>query len=249
METRQLYDYYSPIELDYSITAEAKAAFMMQWWAENFRVYSGVGLKREDFRHMVLESRLLFRHGLSELMQRSAELAVPMYVVSGGISEIIQEHFETVLQNGEINNKEALSCWHTGKVFSNEFQYDAHSVVTGWKLPIVHILNKQEVIYNSNIDFKRNVLVMGDILEDITMVRHQDHTIVLKIGFLNNPTKLAHLVGDFKHNYDLVIVNDGSLHPITYLLEYLFGREADGDATFETYLEEIKGADMLREAV
>ncbi len=70
---------------------------MMQWWIENFKIYSDLGLKREDFRHMVLESRLLFRHGISELMHRSSSLNIPFHVVSGGVSEIIQEHFETIL--------------------------------------------------------------------------------------------------------------------------------------------------------
>jgi len=58
-----------------------------------------------------------------------------------------------------------------------------------YKKPIIHVLNKQEIIYNSNIDFKRNVLVMGDLLDDITMVKMSEHEEVLKVGFLNNLEK------------------------------------------------------------
>jgi len=33
---------------------------------------------------------------------------------------------------------------------------------------------------------KKNVIVMGDILEDVKMVKEEIHDNVLKIGFLNN---------------------------------------------------------------
>ncbi len=103
------------------------------------------------------------------------------------------------------------------------------------------------MIYSSNIDFKRNVIVMGDILEDLTMVRHKDHDVVLKIGFLNNLEKVGHLLGDFKNNFDLVIANDGSLHTITYLLESIFNTSKSESAVFEQQLRQIKGSALLRE--
>lgn len=55
----------------------------------------------------------------------------------------------------------------------------------GYKKPVIHVLNKQEFIYDAHTNFRRNVLVMGDFLEDIAMVRHTEHDIVLKIGYLN----------------------------------------------------------------
>jgi HAD superfamily hydrolase (TIGR01544 family) len=188
LETRKLYDRFSPIELDYTIPPAEKSTHMMTWWEHNLRIYSALGLTREDFLNMVLESRLLFRNGLGELMSTNDRLKIPFYVVSGGITEIIQSHFMTVMHNGEVKNESVASCWETTKVFSNEFNYEADKTV-GFKLPIIHVLNKQEVIYNSNIDFKRNVIVMGDLLEDIGMVRQSEHDVVLKIGFLNNLEK------------------------------------------------------------
>lgn len=74
------------------------------------------------------------------------------------------------MNNGEVESDLAKSCWETSRIFSNEFKYE-RGVTVGYKEPIIHILNKQEVIYESNIDFKKNVIVMGDILEDIGMVR------------------------------------------------------------------------------
>ena len=168
--TRQLYDRFSPIELDYTIPIAEKNAHMMTWWEENLKIFSALRLRKEDYLTMVLESRLLFRNGIGELLHTNEQLKVPFFVVSGGISEIIEAHFLTVLHNGEITSRDALSCWEASKVFSNDFVYEEGATVD-FKKPIIHILNKQEIIYSSNIDFKRNVIVMGDILEDIGMVR------------------------------------------------------------------------------
>jgi hypothetical protein len=38
---------------------------------------------------MVRDSRLLFRHGIKEML----ELEIPITIVSGGIGEIIEAHF------------------------------------------------------------------------------------------------------------------------------------------------------------
>ena len=128
-------------------------------------------LTKEDYFNLVLESRLLFRYGISELMEISEKLKLPFFIVSGGISEIIEAHFITVMNNGEIDNDNAKSCWDSAKIFSNAFHYHDEGFTIDFKRPIIHVLNKQQFIYETNTDFKRNVIVMGDILEDIAMVK------------------------------------------------------------------------------
>lgn len=65
IETRKIYDFYAPIEIDYSIPFAEKNAHMLTWWESNLKRFSSVGLSKDDFIHLVLESRLLFRNGLS----------------------------------------------------------------------------------------------------------------------------------------------------------------------------------------
>ena len=59
---------------------------------------------------------------------------------------------------------------------------------------------------------------MGDILEDVKMVRESEHDVVLKIGYLNNAKEEALLKEEFLKTYDIVITGDGSLQPVNYLL-------------------------------
>ncbi len=59
---------------------------------------------------------------------------------------------------------------------------------------------------------KKNVIVMGDLLEDIQMVRKQEHGVVLKIGFLNDYSIASQeMINEFLNSFDIVITDDGSL--------------------------------------
>ena len=50
---------------------------------------------------MVLNSRLILRHGIAEFLKLASRLDLPLLVVSGGISEIIEANFYAILHNGE----------------------------------------------------------------------------------------------------------------------------------------------------
>ena len=62
-------------------------------------------------------------------------------------------------------------------------------------------------------------MVMGDILDDVKMVRDSEHQVVLKIGFLNDLVKDEHLKEEYMNTFDLVVIGDGSLDPINDLLK------------------------------
>lgn len=72
-------------------------------------------------------------------------------------------------------------------VFSNEFHYHNDKTISFAK-PVIHSLNKKEFIYNENTikKFRKNVIIMGDLIEDISMACPNNHDNILKIGFLNN---------------------------------------------------------------
>lgn len=108
-------------------------------------------------------------------------------------------------------------CWETMGIYSNTFEYIEERTVD-YRKPIIHILNKQSFIYENSTNFKKNVIVMGDILEDVQMVRNDSHETILKIGFLNNLKLSGHLTDDYLETFDMVITNDGSLHPVNYIL-------------------------------
>lgn len=74
------------------------------------------------------------------------------------------------------------------------------------------------------------------------MVRESKHDTILKIGFLNHPEKY-HLLDEFKSKFDIVIFNDGSLHPVNYLLREIFNQGID--YKYEDDLIQTKGFKLL----
>lgn len=68
------------------------------------------------------------------------------------------------------------------------------------------------------MEFKKNVIIMGDIIEDVTMVKEENHDIVLKIGYLNDTVKYGHLMSYYLKTFDILITGDGTLYPPTYML-------------------------------
>jgi 2-hydroxy-3-keto-5-methylthiopentenyl-1-phosphate phosphatase len=60
---------------------------------------------------MVLDSKLIFRHGIKEMMENIVHLGIPFYIVSAGISEIIEAHFCVVMENGDITSNAARESW------------------------------------------------------------------------------------------------------------------------------------------
>lgn len=52
---------------------------------------------------------------------------------------------------------------------------------------------------------------MGDLLEDVQMVRESEHDVVLKVGFLNDLEVKEDMMAEFMKTFDVVITGDGSL--------------------------------------
>ena len=65
---------------------------------------------------------------------------------------------------------------------------------------------------------RSNVIVMGDIIEDIDMVTPENHNQVLKIGFLNS-NKNEHLLENYQEHFDIVISRDGPMLPVNMVLD------------------------------
>lgn len=56
------------MEIDLQMPLEEKEKHMVDWWEGNMKLFAEMRLKREHYGMIVLESRILFRHGIVELM-------------------------------------------------------------------------------------------------------------------------------------------------------------------------------------
>jgi hypothetical protein len=56
------------METDLTMPRDEKEKHMHDWWDGNMKLFSDMRLKIEDYGMIVLKSRLLFRHGITELL-------------------------------------------------------------------------------------------------------------------------------------------------------------------------------------
>ena len=83
-------------------------------------------------------------------------------------------------------------------------------------------MNKDETILKEiphvyeKIQDRKNVILIGDSLEDLGMITGFSYDNLLSIGFLNYETEKNLEV--YKEEFDIVITNDGSFAPINKIL-------------------------------
>jgi len=87
-------------------------------------------------------------------------------------------------------------------------------------------MNKDETTIHSfpfynKIKDRKNVLLLGDSLEDIGMVKGFDYKNLIKVGFLNE--NVDENLEIYKKNYDMLLLNDSSMDAVNKLLEDIIG--------------------------
>lgn len=152
------------------------------------------------------------------------EQSIPVVIVSAGITEVIKCAIEHALHSEiPISIGQFLEAFD---ICSNKAILDNGKQIIGFQAPLINCLNKSEVINNVSYPHtKKNLIVMGDIVEDIGMISNVQAECVLKIGFLNDNHNDKHLVQVYMDQFDIVILNDGNLHHVTNILRKISGLE------------------------
>lgn len=75
---------------------------MQEWWEKSMSLISNLKMTQSDYAKIVLSSKILFRDGIYELMKTTAKNDIPLYIVSGGILEVIEASFASLLLCGDI---------------------------------------------------------------------------------------------------------------------------------------------------
>lgn len=174
---------------------------------------------------MTKQSKLLFRRGTQNLLRLCNKLEIPLVIVSGGVHEIVEESLR-LLEEQPLRGQDAKKDdFRSITILSNQFEYDesADRLVKGYKLPLITSANKQSMIYEAaKTPLRKNVIVMGDIIDDAGMVRDQEHETILRVGFLNSEEQYERQIGKFMNTFDVIVYRDGSLCPVVHSLLKLF---------------------------
>ncbi|MFA5917332.1 MAG: hypothetical protein WC850_03820 [Candidatus Gracilibacteria bacterium] len=199
----ELYDYYNPIEIDPKIDLETKKQEMTIWWNKHLDLLVASGLHKKDIQS-IIDSRLIeLREGVKDFLRFLSENNIPLVIISA--NGLGTDSIEIYLE------KEGFLTPNI-KIISNEFIWDTKGNAIGYDKRVIHVFNKDETVLHefpeiySQIENRKNVILLGDSLGDVGMIEGFGYNNLLKIGFLNNNEE--ELLEEYKKNYDIVLTGD-----------------------------------------
>lgn len=212
-KAQTLFAKYHPIEIDQKISKEEKKKAMNKWWRAHFNLLIKSGLKKSDIKKVVESSKIKLRPGALEFIDILHCHNVPLVIMSSSglgndaismLLEAVGRHYDNIY------------------IISNSYEWDEKGRAIAVKKPIIHCMNKNEIVVRDFPAFaavknRKNVLLLGDSLEDIGMITGFDYYNLIKIGFLNE--KVQENLAQFQKNYDVVITNDAPMDYVNNLLK------------------------------
>jgi len=210
-----LFEKYHPIEIDPSIPLQEKKKAMQEWWEKHNKLLIQSGLSKSDLEDIVKNGPIRFRKGIPEFLDFLHQYNIPLIIFSAsGCGDALQIFFKNI-------GKDYSNIYYV----TNHFNWDKNGKAISPKGPIIHCMNKDEVILRkipevySAIRNRRNVLLLGDSIEDVGMVKGFKYETLLKIGFLNfDYDKLRE---EYKRNFDVVLEGDGDFNEVNNLVRDL----------------------------
>lgn len=213
-KAQELHKKYYAIEIDPKVPKEEKKKAMKEWWTLHFDLLIRSGLNKKDIQTTADSEKIKFREGFSEFADFLKEHEIPLVIMSS--SGLGKDSIRMCLEK----EKRAYENIH---IISNSFQWDKDGQAVAVKEPIIYGMNKDETMIQSfpeifeQVKSRKNVILLGDSLDDVDMVKGFDYENLIKIGFLND--NIQDNIEYYKKNYDIVILNDGKMDYITDLLK------------------------------
>lgn len=211
-KSKNLAEKYRPIEFDSSLSLEEKKKEMHDWWAKNFKLMIDSKLNKRDLEKVINSEFLQLREGVEEFLDFLHNKEIPLIIFSA--NELGGDSIKMLLEK----KGKLYSNIH---IISNEFNWNEEGYAISVKEPIVTVVNKDETILQSfgfyeSIKSRQNILLLGDSLGDISMVKGAKYNNLLKIGFLNFDVDLN--LKEYKNSFDALILNDGTFQEINSFL-------------------------------
>lgn len=210
-----LFDHYHPIEADLSIPLSERIKAMEDWWATHNQLLIDSGLTKADLEDIATKGSIEFREGALTLFEFLSRHDIPMVVMSAsGSGDAIPLFFQH------------HNCNYSNMTYIiNQFNYDELGNVISTKGQPIHSLNKNashivnDPMLSKRFSTRSNVIILGDSIGDLDMVKGFAYENLITIGFLNadyNKSRDAYL-----REFDVVIEGDGDINYVLNLIRRL----------------------------
>ncbi len=210
-EAKQLFEKYYPMEIDPTLDEKKKFQAMNDWWTEHFALLVRYWLTREVLDKVISENRVVFADGIQNFFDVLNKKKIPFVIISAGIEYLIHGFLEKY-------RLKYVNVFTVANTF--DFSSDGTGKIVGVK-NIIHGMNKS-VLESKNFPFysqiqgRKNAIILGDSPSDIGMANGWAYDVVLKIGFCHHPEEQEKL---FKEIFDIVVFDDEGLGAVVELLK------------------------------
>lgn len=213
---KELFAKHHPYEIDLTIPFEERKARMNTWWSDHFALLIECGLEKKDLEDIVNSGKISFRDGAKELFSTLNQKGIPLvFISSNGVGNTIQ----MILEKEGMMNENI-------HIITNIFEWDEKGKAVRVKEPKIHVLNKSEVAVKDYPVFdliknRKNVILLGDGIDDNGMIDGFDYDEIIRVGFLNE--KIEENKEEFVEAFDVVVTNDGDMGEVNEILGKILG--------------------------
>ena len=168
------------------------------------------GFNERMLEDLVENNDIEFRDGFKDFTNFLERNKIPLVIVSAAWGDLIELYLK---KHGVLNSGVYI--------VSNFFKFDKKRKVKGISDSIVHMMNKGEIKYENynfynEIKKRKNIILLGDTLDDADMAKTLGYGNILKIGFLNEDVEKK--LKDYKKVFDLILSADSSFTEVDKLL-------------------------------
>ncbi len=215
-KAKALFNKYHPIEIDPKIPIEEKKSKMEEWWRKHYELLIKAGLKKHHIEKIINSGKIKLRKGCPEFLDFLYWHRIPLLIFSssGLGGEVISAVF-----------KKEGKLYPNIYIISNFLKWDKKGNFVGVKEPLIHSLNKNGSLIRKLQVFKvvknrKNVLLLGDNIEDCQMINGLKCENVIKIGFLNE--EIEKNLNAYQSNFEALILNDNDMDFVNEILRKMF---------------------------
>ena len=214
-KAQAFFNKYHPIEIDPTVSLKEKKKIMQEWWETHNKLLIESGLVKSDLEDIVKNGHMRFRKGVQKFLDFLYQHNIPLVILSAsGCGEAIQMFFQKV-------GKDYPNIFY----LTNKFNWDKNGKAISVKMPIIHSVNKDETLLKeipeiySVIKNRKNVILLGNNINDLGMIEGFKYKNLLKIGFLNFSNN--ELRDEYKKNFDVVLEGDTDFNYVNDLIQDL----------------------------
>lgn len=201
-KAKELENFYMPKEEDRSIPLEERKILMNEWWVKHEQLLIESWLSKKHIENVVNSWMLKLREWCHDMLDQLDSLWIPVVVLSA--SGLWTDSIVFYLQ-------EHLDKHQKLYIISNEYIWDENGFAIGRTEPVITSLNKNETVISEEnfseiyheIEWRRNIMLLWDKIEDLDMAEGVNSEVVLKIWFLNSWSEEK--IEFYKRYFDIII--------------------------------------------